>query len=504
MLILSISFASNNIKTLALVNLLSVIFYIFYIIFNIEEIKTKRINKKYVFFIVISLIFLIILMMKKYNILLKITIFNSFILFVDILKNIVKNTKLKLLDPYLIEYIMLIKNNITAKKYKGTKEKNILILVSRLNTGGAERVAANLANNLGKVYNNVMILTYNPSNDSDYKCDAPRLEINNKNILRIKEIRTIKEKYNITHCISFCTTANYLNVASNNGEKKIISIRNYEKNKNVKREIEAKIAAKYADKVVSVAEQINEQQIFDYKVDKNKAVVINNFCEIDKIQKASNCENMTNDEKAFFEKYKIIISMGRLTYQKGQWYMIRAFKQVIKEIPEVRLVILGEGEEKEKLQNLIEQLNMQEYIKLYGFRKNPYQYLKHAKLFIMTSLYEGMSNAILEAMCCGLPIVSSDCLTGVKDILAPNMDKSEQINKYKLCEYGVLVPVGDGNYYTNEELTKMENELKSGIIKIMNDNELYQHYKEMSKVRIKDFEKEKIMEQWINLVEGRK
>lgn len=503
-LIISILIFNTNISILIIVNIISIIFYIIYIFFNINEVKEKRINIKYKILIIISLIFLVILFIQEYDIFLKITIFNSYLLTVDILKNIFKNTRLNLINSYLIEYLILIKNNLTSKKEKEEKEKNILILVSRLNIGGAERVAANLANNLGKIYNNVIILTYNPSNDSDYKCDVPRLEINNKNILRIKEIRKIKEKYNITHCISFCTTANYLNVASNNGEKKIISIRNYEKNKNLKREIESKIAAKFADKVVSVSEQINEQQICDYEVDKDKAVVINNFCEVDKIQKASNCENMANDEKEFFEKYKIIISVGRLTYQKGQWYMIRAFKEVVKKIPDARLVILGEGEEKENLQNLIEQLNMQEYIKLYGFKRNPYQYLKHAKLFIMTSLYEGMSNAILEAMCCGLPIISSDCMTGVKDILAPSMDRNEQINKYKLCEYGVLVPVGDGNYYTNEELTNMENELKNGIIKIMNDNELYQQYKEMSKVRIKNFEKEKIMKQWINLIEGRK
>lgn len=502
MLIISIILIKDSkMEILIFENLIIFTFYILYIIINIKEMQEKKLNTKYKVFIIISLIFLVILINQKYNVFLKIAIFNCYILLVDILKNIVKNTKLKTLYMYLKEYLYLLKNNLVCNNHKKVEEKNILILISSLNNGGAERVAGNLANNLNNIYNNVMVLTYNPSKDSDYKCDVPRLEINNKRILIIKEIRKIKEKYNITHCISFCTTANYLNITSNDGEKKIISIRNYEKNKDIRREIESKIAAKYADKVVSVSEQISEQQISDYKVDKGKAVVINNFCEVEKIREASNCENMTSNEKEFFEKYKIVISVGRLTYQKGQWYMIRAFKEVLKEIPAARLVILGEGEEREKLQNLIKQLNMQKYIKLYGFKKNPYQYLKHAKLFVMTSLYEGMSNAILEAMCCGLPIVSSDCLTGVKDILAPNMDKNKQINKYQLCEYGVLVPVGDGNYYTNEELTSMEIELKNGIIKMMKDNDLYRHYNEMSKIRIKDFEKEKIMKQWINLIE---
>ena len=364
-------------------------------------------------------------------------------------------------------------------------------------------MATILANNLSNIYNNVMILTYNPHTENDYKCEVPRLEINNKNVFRVKNIRKIKKKYNITHCISFCTTANYLNVASNNGEEKIISIRNYEKNKNMKRRIEAKIAAKYADKIVSVSEQINSQQILDYKVDKNKTTVINNFCEIDKIKEASKNIDMSNEEKIFFENYKVVIAMGRLSYQKGQWYMIRAFKEVLKEIPDLRLVILGEGEERERLEKLIEQLNMKEYIKLYGFRKNPYEYLEKAKLFIMTSLYEGMSNAILEAMCCGLPIVSTDCLTGTKDILAPDINKKTQINKYEKCRYGILVPTGDGKYYTDEKLTYQENELKKSIIEIMTNKELYKHYKDMSKIRIRDFRKDKIMKQWINLIEDK-
>ena len=411
------------------------------------------------------------------------------------------NNILKTIISYLIEYLILIKNNITARNNKKEKEKNILILVSRLNTGGAERVAANLANNLKRTYNNVIILTYNPSGNDDYKHIVPRLEIDNKKISRIKEIKKIKEKYHITHCISFCTTANYLNVASNNGENKIISIRNYEKNINRKRKFESKIAAKYADKVVSVSEQIKKQQISNYKVDISKAVVINNFCEIENIQRNSKKIDMTNQEKEFFQKYKIIISVGRLTYQKGQWYLIRAFKEVLKKIPEARLVILGEGTERIKLQKLIEQLNLQNYVKLYGFKNNPYQYLKFAKLFVLTSLHEGMSNAILEAMCCELPIISSDCLTGVKEILEPKMREDEQISEYKLCEYGILVPVGDGKYYTNEKLINMEKELKDAIVKILEDNNLYQHYKKMSKIRINYFKKEKIMKQWVDLIE---
>ena len=301
-LILTISLiGDNNIEILLIVNLISFIFYAFYIIVNIEDIKSKKINTKYKFFILITLIFVILLIEQKCNPIFKITILNLYVLFLDILKNIIINTKLKLIVLYLLEYLMLLKNNLNSQKRKVRPNgKNILILISRLNTGGAERVATNLANNLSKRYSNIMILTYNSSTDNDYKCKVPRLEINNKNLYRVRNIRKIKKKYNITHCISFCTTANYLNVASNNGEEKIISIRNYEKNKNMKRKIEAKIAAKYADKVVSVSEQINSQQISDYKVDKSKAIVINNFCEIDKIKKAIKNIDMSNEEKQFF------------------------------------------------------------------------------------------------------------------------------------------------------------------------------------------------------------
>ena len=113
----------------------------------------------------------------------------------------------------------------------------------------------------------------------------------------------------------------------------------------------------------------------------------------------------------------MVINIGRLTYQKAQVHLIRAFKRVVNEIPSSKLVILGQGELKKELDNEIINCNLQNNVFMLGFQENPYIYLKKSSVFVLSSLYEGMSNALLEAMYCVLPIIATDCKTGTKKIL---------------------------------------------------------------------------------------
>ena len=404
----------------------------------------------------------------------------------------------------IVEYFILLKNNIFKKATK-SQNINILILISRLNNGGAERVATNLANNFKERYNNVIVVTYNNKTEKDYQFTAERIVIENKKISRVNELKRIKKKYNITHCISFCTTANYLNVASNNGEKKIISIRNYlslNKKENGIKKLEAIIASKFADKIVTVSQTIEVEQVEKYKANKEKLITINNFYEENIITSKREEGILEQTEEEFFKKHDVIINIGRLSYQKGQWYLIRVFKEIVKEFPNTRLVILGEGEYKERLQQLIDDLKMNKYIKLYGFKTNPYIYLSKSKIFVLESLYEGMSNVLLEAMCCGLPIIATDCLAGNREIIAPNTDIMKHTEKIELAQYGIIVPVGDGKIYEQEGLTKEEKELKKAIIKLLTNKDLKEKYIKESKSRIKDFDKNKIIQKWYEVIES--
>ena len=135
---------------------------------------------------------------------------------------------------------------------------------------------------------------------------------------------------------------------------------------------------------------------------------------------------------------------------------------------------------------------------LLDFVSNPYIYLKQSDIFVMSSLFEGCSNALLEAMACGLPIIATDCDYGNKEILAPK--RNEKVKEFSKEEFGILVPVGDKKYYdAKAPLTKEEFELYKAIKTLIEDDELRKHYHEKSLERIQDFQEN--VEQWINCIE---
>ncbi|HEX7003912.1 MAG TPA: glycosyltransferase [Trueperaceae bacterium] len=132
-------------------------------------------------------------------------------------------------------------------------------------------------------------------------------------------------------------------------------------------------------------------------------------------------------EHRWFEEagMRVILAAGRLTVQKDFATLIRAFATL--QDPDLRLLILGEGEERERLQELVAALRLTERVELPGFVSNPYAYMARASLFVLSSRWEGMPGVLIQAMACGCPVVSTDCPSG----------PSEVLNREE------LVPVGD-------------------------------------------------------------
>lgn len=125
----------------------------------------------------------------------------------------------------------------------------------------------------------------------------------------------------------------------------------------------------------------------------------------------------------------VIMSVGRLTRQKDFPSLIKAFALVRKN-RRVRLLILGEGEERQALEALVAKVGIGNDVSLPGFVINPYPYMARASLFVLSSRWEGLPGVLIEALYCGTPIVSTDCPSGPREILADG-------------RYGQLVPVGD-------------------------------------------------------------
>lgn len=119
----------------------------------------------------------------------------------------------------------------------------------------------------------------------------------------------------------------------------------------------------------------------------------------------------------FEEKYKTITSLGRLSSQKDFRTLISAFKIVNQQVPEARLLILGEGSLRSELQTHIDTLKLSNVVELHGFELNPYKYLAKSNMFVLSSIYEGFGNVIVEALALNIPVVSTDCPSGPSEIL---------------------------------------------------------------------------------------
>ena len=125
----------------------------------------------------------------------------------------------------------------------------------------------------------------------------------------------------------------------------------------------------------------------------------------------------------------VVMAVGRLTLQKDFATLLHAFARVRQSRP-ARLLILGEGEERPKLEALATQLNLQQDVGLPGFVANPYPYMTRSAAFVLSSRWEGLPGVLIEALYCGAPLVSTDCPSGPREILAGG-------------RYGRLAPVGD-------------------------------------------------------------
>jgi glycosyltransferase involved in cell wall biosynthesis len=125
----------------------------------------------------------------------------------------------------------------------------------------------------------------------------------------------------------------------------------------------------------------------------------------------------------------VILAVGRLHQQKDYPTLLRAFLRV-RQLRRCRLVILGEGPEKDNLNNLVNELELQTDVAMFGFVDNPYAYMAHSAAFVLSSAWEGFGNVIAEALAVGTPVVSTNCESGPAEILANG-------------KYGELTPVGD-------------------------------------------------------------
>lgn len=312
----------------------------------------------------------------------------------------------------------------------------ILFVIPTLGTGGAEHVATILANNFAKNHD-IEFLALEQSTVERYPIESC-IKINEVGVAvkrgnKARAVLTfglnfIKQRKALLHrikkfqpdiLISFLPKADILvfSIYKNNKFRWISSERNDPMSRS---SIERRVLNHIYKKVDMLVCQT--QKVAKYYMTQG----IKNICVI------RNPIIFRQQINADFKMpYKYIISVGRLAKQKNYEMLIEAFSDAKKKIncPE-KLLILGDGPRKEKLQAIIDGLGITADVLLVGRKNNVIDYLRNAEAFVMSSNYEGLPNALIEAMAARLPVISTDFFTGAASEL---IDDSN----------GFLVPVGD-------------------------------------------------------------
>jgi len=187
-------------------------------------------------------------------------------------------------------------------------------------------------------------------------------------------------------------------------------------------------AAEHSDATIVTSRAMNEE-LYKHisKAVRSKIRIIPNPVPIEEIRKKS--KHPIEHSLFFNSDIPTILAVGRFVEQKNFEMLIKAFSMVSKR-KNAQLLILGEGPLRAELENLIFQLGLSNTVHLPGFVDNPYAYMGRSSLFVLSSKWEGFPNVLVEAIACGLPVISTNCSGGSREILENG-------------KWGKLVPVND-------------------------------------------------------------
>lgn len=382
--------------------------------------------------------------------------------------------------------------------------KKIGIIIDSLYGGGAEKIASLLSEYFsqkghevyllidmhyanqsypfrGKVRHLSVVKTGNPWIDVYYKAQA---------------LKKMKQELQLDCALSFMEEYNFINIISRCNEKVYISERTYLSGRMKewcrKEKFYRTLVPWLYRKADGIIVQTHEQQIDlckNFKVKNSNMVVIPNHIN----------KRKSNNDSIVEMRHPAIIMEGRLVSVKAQWHMIKAMVDVLRKIPDAQLYMLGQGDRRDDLMELAKKLHVDRNIHFEGFTSDVMSYLQGADIFVMTSHAEGFPNAILDALSAGLPVVSSDCLSGPRDILAPDTERLDNA-AIEWAEYGVLIPRLESDY--SDVIDESEHLLGQAIVQLLQDRHMQAHYRKQAKARCSAYTQDLICQLWEKQIIG--
>ncbi len=411
-------------------------------------------------------------------------------------------------------------NNLGVKKrYK------ILMLIPELGYGGAEKSFLRLSDLLAERHD-VRIAVFkrhyakgNYSVSDDEVLALPIVVMDDEEhsgrlrrwMSRWRKLRALKQESDIT--ISFLTGANILNVAVFGKSKTVVSMRGSRHFDpaftGIKRflyeYIVDPLTFMLANRIVSISEGLSNEL--------GKHVCLNTKLKIQTIELFVNAEEMiseTNDPiEEELEKLRgqpVIITAGRLSPEKGFHDLITVFSNVYKSVPNAKLILIGDGPMYQTLIELARTLHLsvsdgssgveKAAVIFLGYRKNPLRYFRVAKTFVLSSLTEGFSNTVLEALAAGVPVVATNCPWGPRSILyerSTDNNTPYPTEKVTQADYGLLMPRIDMVHYHKEWIDV--------LISILQDSNVDNNLIDSARDRLHAFDSHIVGQKWFKLLE---
>ena len=346
-------------------------------------------------------------------------------------------------------------------------------------SGGGERVAVSLANELTKKYEVHLIGITTKESDLFFKINSQVKYSNffdhrvrlSKNILKISKLL---KKYFIDNEIEVAfgigISANvFLSLAGIGTQTKVVlcdHTNSITDNSELSQKVQRYVGTKLADKIITLTQEDRENYIKKHGVSDERICYIYNWKEA------------ALSEVSYNKKSTKIVTVGRFDYQKGYDYLVQVAKKVLAKRFDWTWEIYGSGnqDEVDKIRNLINENDLQDKLVIKGLEKNQDLIYGDKGIYVMTSRYEGLPLVLLEAQQYNLPIVSFSCPTGPNEIVEDGVN-------------GYLVECYDTD------------KLSQKLLELMGDEVLRQSFSEHAKENMDKFDKDKILKQWIELIE---
>ncbi|NMC28369.1 MAG: glycosyltransferase, partial [Syntrophomonadaceae bacterium] len=289
------------------------------------------------------------------------------------------------------------------------------------------------------------------------------------------------------------STANVANVFSRVEDRIVVSVHGYE---SIARRgangLVNRLVFSRADVVACVARKMARDLAALYHIDGDKIVTLYNPYDFDRI----NDQARQPIDRNF--GHPAIVTMGRLEKVKGYRHLLRIFVRVQEVIPACRLVFVGDGSQREELEQMAADLGVADKVVFTGRQANPFAYISRCDLCSLTSINEGFPNALVEAMACGLPVIATDCRSGPREIISATYS-DEQTSEVEWSDFGVLTPAFAAD---DSEEPELEKKYAEAVLLLLTDDQLRADYQVRGRERARAFSFAAYRENIIRILEG--